>query len=144
MGEVSGRWFNDQEKPETYRRPREQRNGGGASGPDRCSMGAVGTVAAPEQEGGPPAAVDETADHRRIRWRTRVGCPWHDIPPQYGSWSAVNGLFRRWQRGGVWLVIVKLLQVFAEAGGRIRWQVSVDSTNRNRSDRRVRTPVGTT
>ncbi|WP_280249319.1 IS5 family transposase [Nocardia abscessus] len=63
-----------------------------------------------------------------IRWRTRVGCPWRDIPPQYGSWSAVYGLFRRWQRRGVWLVIVKLLQVFAEAGGRIRWQVSVDST----------------
>lgn len=38
------------------------------------------------------------------------------------------GLFRRWQRGGVWLVIVKLLQVFADATGRIRWQVSVDST----------------
>ncbi|WP_216918030.1 IS5 family transposase [Nocardia noduli] len=63
-----------------------------------------------------------------IRWRTRVGCPWRDVPPQYGSWSAVYGLFRRWQRGGVWLVIVKLLQVFADAAGLIRWQVSVDST----------------
>ncbi|WP_024803999.1 IS5 family transposase [Nocardia sp. BMG51109] len=63
-----------------------------------------------------------------IRWRTRVGCPWRDVPPQYGSWSAVYGLFRRWQRGGVWLVIWKLLQVFADAAGLIGWQVSVDST----------------
>ncbi|WP_067575001.1 IS5 family transposase [Nocardia acidivorans] len=63
-----------------------------------------------------------------IRWRTRVGCPWRDVPPQYGSWSAMYGLFRRWQRGGVWLVIVKLLQAFADAAGRIIWQVSVDST----------------
>ncbi len=63
-----------------------------------------------------------------IRWRTRVGCPSRDVPPQYGSWSAVYGLFRRWQRGGVWLLIVKLLQVIADAGGRFGWQVSVDST----------------
>ncbi|TQM25535.1 IS5 family transposase [Nocardia bhagyanarayanae] len=63
-----------------------------------------------------------------IRWRTRVGCPWRDVPPQYGSWPAMYGLFRRWQRSGAWLVIWKLLQVFADAAGRIVWQVSVDST----------------
>lgn len=63
-----------------------------------------------------------------IRWRTRVGCPWRDIPPHYGSWSAVYGLFRRWQRAGVWVVILKMLQAFAEATGAIVWQVSVDST----------------
>ncbi|WP_324192344.1 hypothetical protein [Nocardia puris] len=39
------------------------------------------------------------------------------MPPQYGSWSAVYGLFRRWQRGGVWWLIVKMLQVFADATG---------------------------
>lgn len=87
-----------------------------------------------------------------IRWRTRVGCPWRDVPPQYGSWSAVYGLFRRWQRGGVWLVIVKSLQVFADAAGRIGWQVSVDSTivrahphaagARRESDRQVEPPGG--
>ncbi len=35
-----------------------------------------------------------------MRWRIRVGAPWRDIPPQYGSWSAVYALFRRWQRDG--------------------------------------------
>lgn len=63
-----------------------------------------------------------------IRWRTRVGCPWRDIPPHYGSWSAVYGLFRRWQRDGAWILILKLLQTFAEAAGRIDWQISIDST----------------
>uniref|UniRef100_UPI001E4EB455 IS5 family transposase n=1 Tax=Nocardia farcinica TaxID=37329 RepID=UPI001E4EB455 len=63
-----------------------------------------------------------------IRWRTRVGCPWRDVPPRYGSWSAVYGLFRRWQRGGVWWLIVKMLPVFAGATGSIGWQVRVDST----------------
>ncbi|WP_405161453.1 transposase [Nocardia sp. NBC_01499] len=63
-----------------------------------------------------------------IRWGTRVGCPWRDVPSQYGSRSAIYGLFRRWQRGGAWLAIWKLLQVFADVAGAIRWQVSVAST----------------
>lgn len=38
------------------------------------------------------------------------------------------GLFRRWQRTGSWALILRLLQVFADAAGQIVWQVSVDST----------------
>ncbi|MEU2036692.1 IS5 family transposase [Nocardia amamiensis] len=63
-----------------------------------------------------------------LRWRTRVGSPWRDIPPQYGSWQAIYALFRRWQRAGAWAFILKMLQAFADAAGRIAWQVSVDST----------------
>jgi transposase len=37
-----------------------------------------------------------------IRWRVRAGAPWRDVPPAYGSWQAIYGLFRRWQRAGVW------------------------------------------
>jgi transposase len=63
-----------------------------------------------------------------IRWRTRVGSPWRDVPDRYGHWKTVYGLFRRWQRAGVWAVILKMLQAFADAAGRIVWDVSVDST----------------
>lgn len=63
-----------------------------------------------------------------IRWRTRTGIPWRDVPPQYGAWQTVYGLFRRWQRAGNWALLLKMLQVFADATGRIVWQVSVDST----------------
>ncbi|PPJ36424.1 IS5/IS1182 family transposase [Nocardia nova] len=63
-----------------------------------------------------------------IRWRTRVGSPWRDVPECYGPWQTVYGLFRRWQRAGVWVLIWKMLQAFADAGGRILWRVSVDST----------------
>ncbi|MEU5789536.1 transposase [Micromonospora purpureochromogenes] len=35
-----------------------------------------------------------------IRWRIRVGAPWRDVPPNYGSWSAVYALFRRCSHGG--------------------------------------------
>lgn len=37
-----------------------------------------------------------------IRWRTRAGAPWRDIPDHYGSWTAAYALFRRWQRDGTW------------------------------------------
>jgi transposase len=63
-----------------------------------------------------------------IRWRVRTGAPWRDMPPVYGSWPAAYGLFRRWQRAGVWQTILTALQALAEADERITWDVSVDST----------------
>jgi transposase len=62
-----------------------------------------------------------------IRWRTRVGSPWRDVPDCYGPWQTVYGLFRRWQRAGVWQAIVTALQTRADAAGLITWDVSVDS-----------------
>ncbi|MGX7829890.1 IS5 family transposase [Actinokineospora sp. 24-640] len=63
-----------------------------------------------------------------IRWRVRVGSPWRDVPAVYGSWRAVYGLFRRWQRAGIWQMILAALQARADAAGLIGWDVSVDST----------------
>ncbi|WP_433193824.1 IS5 family transposase [Nocardia sp. CA-107356] len=63
-----------------------------------------------------------------IRWRVRVGSPWRDVPACYGSWESVYGLFRRWQRAGVWTRILSALQALADSEGRIAWDVSVDST----------------
>ena len=63
-----------------------------------------------------------------IRWRIRTGAPWRDIPDCYGSWAAAYSLFRRWQRDGTWARILTALQAYADAAGRIVWDVSVDST----------------
>ena len=63
-----------------------------------------------------------------IRWRVRVGAPWRDVPECYGSWQAVYGLFRRWQRDGTWSQLLTRLQAEADARGLITWQVSVDAT----------------
>ena len=52
-----------------------------------------------------------------IRWRVRVGAPWHDVPPAYGPWESVYGLFRRWQRDGRWAALVTALQVAADDRG---------------------------
>jgi transposase len=63
-----------------------------------------------------------------IRWRTRTGAPWRDVPARYGPWQTVYGLFRRWQRDGTWRRILTQLQAQADAQGVITWDVSVDST----------------
>jgi transposase len=63
-----------------------------------------------------------------IRWRVRTGAPWRDVPDCYGHWRTVYGLYRRWQRAGVWARILTALQGRADAAGLITWDVSVDST----------------
>ncbi len=63
-----------------------------------------------------------------IRWRTRTGAPWRDVPARYGEWETVYGLFRRWQRDGTWARIMRDLQAKADAKGLITWDVNVDSS----------------
>ncbi|MFE9799964.1 IS5 family transposase [Streptomyces goshikiensis] len=63
-----------------------------------------------------------------IRWRTRTGAPWRDVPERYGPWDRVYDLFRRWQRDGTWAGILDRLQAEADAKGLITWEVNVDST----------------
>ena len=31
-----------------------------------------------------------------ILFRTRAGCPWRDVPPEYGNWKTVYNRHRRW------------------------------------------------
>ncbi|MFD9222890.1 IS5 family transposase [Streptomyces sp. NPDC060064] len=63
-----------------------------------------------------------------IRWRVRTGAPWRDLPPCYGPWQTVHGLFRRWQHLGVWAGLLTKLRARANARGRIGRTVNVDST----------------
>ncbi|MFD3514705.1 IS5 family transposase [Streptomyces sp. NPDC058657] len=63
-----------------------------------------------------------------IRFRVRTGVPWRDVPVEYGPWSRVYDLFRRWQRNGTWQRIPTQLQSLTDAKGAIVWDLSVDST----------------
>jgi transposase len=63
-----------------------------------------------------------------IRWRTRTGSPWRDLPALYPPWQTVYGLYRRWQRDGTWQCILTALCALADAAGLITWDVSVDTT----------------
>jgi transposase len=63
-----------------------------------------------------------------IRFRTRTGCPWRDVPERYGTWQSVYGLFRAWQLAGRWAAILTALRAAGAEAGLIDWVVSVDST----------------
>ncbi|MBT1187930.1 transposase [Streptomyces sp. CJ_13] len=81
----------------------------------------------------PAAGVSRRSGNRRrlIQWSSVAGAdgfPWRDLPREYGPWQTVYGLFRRWQREGVWARILTLLQAGADAAGLITWEVNVDST----------------
>jgi transposase len=71
-----------------------------------------------------------------IRWRTRVGSPWRDVPARYGPWQTIYGLFRRWQRDGTWARILTGLQARADAAGLITWDVSVTPPSPGRTSMR--------
>ena len=42
-----------------------------------------------------------------ILYRIRVGCPWRDLPVDFGAWNAVYKRFNEWSRSK------KLLQIFS-------------------------------
>ena len=71
------------------------------------------------------------ADHRRVIngvfFRTRAGCPWRDLPAEYGNWKTVYGRHRRWSLDGTWTRLLGRLRVGCDAGEGADWTVGVDS-----------------
>src|SRR5450631_4276558 len=56
-------------------------------------------------------------DHRQVidgvLWRTRSGCAWRDLPPEYGNWKTVYNRHRRWSGDGTWRVVLSELRLTA-------------------------------
>jgi len=80
----------------------------------------------------PPRQGHRWNDHRTvvngILFRTRTGCPWRDLPGEFGNWSTVYGRHRRWSLDGTWEQVLGALRAGCdEAEGR-DWTVSADST----------------
>jgi AcrR family transcriptional regulator len=52
-------------------------------------------------------------DHRQtleaILWRYRTGCPWRDLPPEFGPWQTLWKRHRRWSTDGVYQRILERL-----------------------------------
>ena len=36
-----------------------------------------------------------------VLWRARIGCPWRDVPKDFGNWNTIFKRFRRWAKAGV-------------------------------------------
>ncbi|GAA1993069.1 hypothetical protein GCM10009838_66290 [Catenulispora subtropica] len=91
--------------------------------------GGAATAAADRPEARTTPEMDETPAHQRaIRWRTRIGAPWREIPERYGPWQNAYGLFRTWSGDGTWTAVLTKLQAIADAAGLTDWYVSIDST----------------
>ncbi len=50
------------------------------------------------------------------------------MPERYGPWETAYGLFRAWQRDGVWASVLEKLPDRANAADIITWDVSAGST----------------
>lgn len=72
-------------------------------------------------------------DHRTVMegiiYRFRVGCPWRDVPADYGVWQTVYDRFNTWSKDGTFNTILSELQADAYGKGDLEWVVSIDSSN---------------
>jgi len=44
-----------------------------------------------------------------VRWVLRTGCPWRDLPPEYGEGLKVHRRFSRWRKRGIWKKLLALV-----------------------------------
>ncbi|HGO6126468.1 TPA: IS5 family transposase [Burkholderia cepacia] len=57
----------------------------------------------PGKEGDPGrTAGDNRWFVEAVLWIGRTGCPWRDLPKEFGRWHTVYMRFSRWRRKGVW------------------------------------------
>jgi transposase len=47
-------------------------------------------------------------------YRLRIGCPWRDLPKQFGCWNSVYKKFNAWSASGKWRAIFNALLVDAD------------------------------
>src|SRR5436305_4280613 len=128
MGEVSGRWFISEEEDHLHGDLVATLAVTGRADLTDAQWAVLEPLLPRGKKPGRPPNRTKRQLIDGIRWRTRTGAPWRDVPPAYGPWQTVYGLFRRWQRNGTWRKILAALQGRADAAGLITWDVSVDST----------------
>ena len=75
-----------------------------------------------------------------IMFRTRTGCPWRDLPPQYGHWKTAYNRHRRWSLDGTWGKILDRLRAGCDEAEGTDWTVSADSTVVRATQKRAFTP----
>lgn len=74
----------------------------------------------------PPAKTGrKRADDRTtlegILFVLRTGCPWSDLPRQYGSATTVWCRLRAWEEAGVWESVWRAMLSTLDAQGKLEW-----------------------
>jgi transposase len=71
-------------------------------------------------------------DHRQvleaIAWRFRTGCPWRDVPAEFGPWQTLWKRHRRWSTDGTYQRVFERALELQDRAGKLDWLLSVDST----------------
>ena len=71
-------------------------------------------------------------DHRPIvegiAYKFRTGCPWRDVPREFGPWQTLWKRHDKWSADGTWARVLGELQGLVDAAGELDWTVAVDST----------------
>jgi transposase len=49
---------------------------------------------------GPEPDLPDRMSFEAVLYRARTGCPWRDLPGDFGDWSAVYDRLRRWIASG--------------------------------------------
>jgi len=57
-----------------------------------------------------PVAKDNRLMVEGMLWKMRTGCPWRDLPEDFGPWESVYTRFSRWCKAGVWRDVLSELQ----------------------------------
>ena len=74
---------------------------------------------------GRPPTVPHYKAFCGILYALRTGCPWRDLPEEYGHWHVVYDRFSRGNARGLWAKVLMVLQT--QAGTGIE-EVIIDST----------------
>lgn len=73
---------------------------------------------APLLQGRPGDSGRRGVDNRRfveaVLWVARTGCPWRDLPEEFGSWNSVYVRFARWSDKQVWQRVFAVLRQDAD------------------------------
>lgn len=75
---------------------------------------------------GPEPDVPDRMFFEAVLYWARVGCPWRDLPAEFGDWSAVYNRLRRWVASGRLERLFEEMTAQAECDGLRR--VMIDST----------------
>ncbi len=62
----------------------------------------------PASTGRPPR--DRRIVMEGILWILRTGCPWRDLPGEFGPWETVYGCFNRWNADGTLDAVLQRLR----------------------------------
>jgi transposase len=66
-------------------------------------------------------------DHRPVVngmvWRLKTGCPWRDVPAEFGPWQTVYDRFNRWCADGTLLGLAECLLADLDGAGAVDWDL---------------------